>query len=127
MSRSGVFAFRAVLGFAVLAVSAHAPAEATTAEEFASSVVIHRDEWGVPHVTGPTDASVAFGFAYAQAEDYFWQIEETYLQCLGRFSEIAGNGGVNSDLLNRRSSRRLDLLREPGTPGRSHDRADPRG
>jgi acyl-homoserine-lactone acylase len=45
--------------------------------------MIHRDEWGVPHIYGPTDASTSFGLAYAQAEDYFWQIEDTYLQVAG--------------------------------------------
>jgi len=41
----------------------------------ARSVTIHRDSWGVPHIYGPTDASVVFGHLYAQAEDNFWQIE----------------------------------------------------
>ncbi len=69
------------------------------AEKMAESVTIIRDEWGVPHIEGPTDASVAFGFAYAQAEDYFWQIEDTYAAALGRYAELWGDEGVNSDLL----------------------------
>lgn len=70
-------------------------------EELAKSVTIYRDTFGVPHIDGPTDASVAFGFAYAQAEDYFWQIEDTYILCLGRYAEAHGPGVINSDLLNR--------------------------
>lgn len=69
-------------------------------EEMAKQVTIYRDEFGVPHVDGPTDASVIFGYAYAQAEDYFWQIEDTYLQCLGRYSETVGEAGLDWDLLN---------------------------
>jgi acyl-homoserine-lactone acylase len=70
-------------------------------EKLAALVTIHRDEWGVPHIEGPTDASCSFGFAYAQAEDYFWQIEDTYAASLGRYAEIYGDAGVDSDLLNR--------------------------
>ena len=51
-------------------------------------VTIKRDQWGVPHVYGPTDASVVFGFVYAQAEDNFWQIEDTMIQALGRYAEV---------------------------------------
>ncbi|MBI2826031.1 MAG: penicillin acylase family protein [Planctomycetia bacterium] len=67
----------------------------------ARSVVIHRDSYGTPHIEGPTDASVVFGFAYAQAEDYFWQVEDTYILSLGRYCEIVGIKGLNSDLVNR--------------------------
>ncbi len=71
------------------------------AAELAQSVTIYRDAYGVPHVDGPTDESVVFGFAYAQAQDYFWQIEDTYILALGRYSEIYGQKGLSSDLLNR--------------------------
>ena len=46
------------------------------AEKLAQQVTIYRDPYGVPHIDGPTDESVVFGFAFAQAEDYFWQIED---------------------------------------------------
>ena len=69
-------------------------------EKLAAEVTIHRDEWGVPHIEGPTDASVCFGFGYAQAEDYFWQIEDTYVASLGRYAELYGDRGIDSDLLN---------------------------
>jgi acyl-homoserine-lactone acylase len=69
-------------------------------DELAAKVTIHRDEWGVPHIEGPTDASCSFGFAYAQAEDYFWQIEDTYAASLGRYAELYGDAGADSDLLN---------------------------
>ncbi len=70
-------------------------------EEMAQSVTIRRDEWGVPHITGPSDASVAFGMAYAQGEDYFWQVEDSYIQSIGRYAEIVGSAGVPGDVMNR--------------------------
>lgn len=71
------------------------------AEQLAAQVTIHRDEYGVPHVFGKSDRSVVFGFAYAQAEDFFWQVEDSYILALGRYSEAHGPQGLNSDLLNR--------------------------
>jgi penicillin amidase len=73
----------------------------TAATTLAQSVLIYRDQWGTPHIDGPNDESVIFGFAYAQAEDYFWQVEDTYILGLGRYSEVHGPSGLNSDLLNR--------------------------
>ena len=66
--------------------------------EWASQVVIHRDEWGVPHVRAPTDAAVVFGSAYSQCEDHFFQLEDTYIKALGRYAEIVGESGVRGDL-----------------------------
>jgi acyl-homoserine lactone acylase PvdQ len=45
-------------------------------EAVARSVTIYRDIWGVPHIYGPTDASVMFGAAYARTEDRI--LEEKY-------------------------------------------------
>jgi penicillin amidase len=70
-------------------------------EKIANSVTIYRDNWGVPHVYGPTDTSVMFGFIYAQAEDNFWQIEDSYIQAIGRSAEVNGERGLDSDILNR--------------------------
>ncbi|MCH9653713.1 MAG: penicillin acylase family protein [Planctomycetes bacterium] len=62
---------------------------------------IHRDTYGVPHVTGPTDASVVFGFTYARAEDEFQKIQKSLLSGMGRLSELVGPGGFLSDRLKR--------------------------
>lgn len=67
----------------------------------AASVKIYRDEWGVPHIDGPTDESVIFGFAYAQCEDYFWQVEDSTILGLGRYAEVYGKKEVERDLLHR--------------------------
>jgi acyl-homoserine-lactone acylase len=66
-----------------------------------SAVTITRDKWGVPHIHGRTHADAFFGMGYAQAEDYFWQLEDTCIHALGRYSEVAGKEGVRSDILNR--------------------------
>jgi acyl-homoserine-lactone acylase len=71
------------------------------ADALAKSVTIHRDNFGVPHVYGPTDASCVFGFIYAQAEDYFWQVEDSYIRSLGRAAEVYGERSLPDDLLNR--------------------------
>ncbi len=72
-----------------------------TAEEYAAAVTIHRDAWGVPHIFGPTDESVVFGYMYAQAEDNFWQVEDSMIQSLGRAAEVNGEAALADDLLNR--------------------------
>lgn len=71
------------------------------ADSLARTVTIYRDTYGVPHVFGRTDASTVFGFAYAQAEDNFWRVEENFINALGRASELYGEQRVNDDRLNR--------------------------
>jgi len=68
--------------------------------QLAQSVTIYRDTFGVPHVFGRTDASTVFGFAYAQAEDNFWRVEENYISALGRTAELYGPRTVDADRLN---------------------------
>ncbi|HKG81107.1 MAG TPA: penicillin acylase family protein, partial [Pyrinomonadaceae bacterium] len=67
----------------------------------ARTVTIYRDTYGVPHVFGRTDAGTAFGFAYAQAEDNFWRVEENFIHALGRASELYGEKSLDEDRLNR--------------------------
>ncbi len=71
------------------------------AEQLAEQVTIYRDGYGVPHIDAQNDAAAAFGFAYAQAEDFFWQIEDSYLQAVGRYAEVNGPRSLHVDLLNR--------------------------
>ena len=71
------------------------------AAALAQKVTIHRDKFGVPHVYGPTDAACVFGFIFAQAEDYFWQVEDSYLRSLGRAAEVYGEPALPDDLVNR--------------------------
>jgi penicillin amidase len=67
-------------------------------ERIASTVTIYRDTYGVPHIYGPTDASVIFGLAYCQAEDNFWQVEDNYIRAVGRATEVYGDQALAADL-----------------------------
>jgi penicillin amidase len=82
-------------------VSASAQQPANILERFARDVTIYRDAYGVPHVFGRTDASTVFGFAYAQAEDNFWRIEENYIAAIGRSAEVDGERRLERDRRNR--------------------------
>jgi penicillin amidase len=66
--------------------------------ELASQVTIHRDEFGVPHIVAETDAAALFGSLFAQAEDNFTAVEDSYLAVLGRLGEKQGAGAFWSDL-----------------------------
>ena len=89
-----------LLSFLCLFVANHARAS-TNPQTLARTVTIYRDTYGVPHVFGRTDASTAFGFAYAQAEDNFWRVEENFIHALGRASEVYGERTLEEDRLNR--------------------------
>lgn len=67
----------------------------------ASDVTIYRDNFGVPHIYGKTDADAVFGLLYAQCEDDFKRVELNYVEKLGRLSEISGDKDLYNDLLNR--------------------------
>ena len=64
----------------------------------ASNVTITRDDWGIAHVHGHTDADAVFGMIYAQAEDDFPRIEANYLTALGRAAEADGEKAIWQDL-----------------------------
>ena len=70
-------------------------------EALACTITIYRDTYGVPHVFGQTDASTVFGFAYAQAEDNFWRVEENFIHALGRASELYGEKSLDEARRNR--------------------------
>ena len=64
-------------------------------------ITIARDEWGIAHVHGHTDADAVYGMIYAQAEDDFPRIERNYLVNLGRLAEAEGEGALWQDLRQR--------------------------
>ncbi|MFO0944398.1 MAG: penicillin acylase family protein [Planctomycetota bacterium] len=78
-----------------------APEQSLDPRSLAGEVTIYRDDYGVPHIDGKTDAAVAFGFAYAQAEDNFWQVEDSFIMGIARYGEVLGERGIDNDLLNR--------------------------
>jgi penicillin amidase/acyl-homoserine-lactone acylase len=87
-----------VLAVAVLTVATAAEA-APPAPRGAWDVRIRRDEWGVPHVLGKTDADAAYGLGYAQSEDDFATLQEAVFTGRGRLAELTGPAGVESDYL----------------------------
>ena len=67
-------------------------------EAEARNVTIIRDDWGIAHVYGKTDADAVFGMEYAQAEDDFNRIETNYLNAMGRLAEAEGESAIYQDL-----------------------------
>ena len=68
---------------------------------FAGRTTITRDDWGIAHVRGVSDADAVFGAIYAQAEDDFPRIEANLLTALGRTAEAEGESAVWQDLRQR--------------------------
>lgn len=67
----------------------------------AQRVNIIRDNWGIPHIYGKSDADAVFGLLFAQCEDDFNRVEENYIEKLGRLAEVHGEKDLYDDLLIR--------------------------
>ena len=79
-------------------LTAASPPDLSLWKAQARNVTITRDDWGIAHVHGTTDADAVFGMIYAQAEDDFPRIEANYLTSLGRAAEAEGEGKIWQDL-----------------------------
>src|SRR5580658_4223644 len=77
-------------------------------EEEARNVTIVRDNWGIAHVYGKSDADAVFGMIYAQSEDDFNRVETNYINAMGRLAEAEGESKVYQDL-------RMKLFIDPET------------
>src|SRR5262245_36855381 len=64
----------------------------------AQGITITRDDWGIAHVHGKTDADAIFGMVYAQAEDDFNRVETNYINSQGRLAEAEGEKEIWRDL-----------------------------
>jgi acyl-homoserine-lactone acylase len=64
----------------------------------AANVTITRDDWGIAHIHGKTDADAVFGMEYAQAEDDFNRVETNYINAMGRLAEAEGESKIYLDL-----------------------------
>ena len=62
---------------------------------------IVRDEFGVPHIFAKTDAEVAYGLAWAHAEDDFETIQIGYLAGNNLLSKHLGNVGLGADFISQ--------------------------
>lgn len=91
--------------FFILLLPIHLFGQAFTSKEIsrykkeAGQVTIIRDNFGIPHIYGKTDADAAFGLLYAQCEDDFKRVEMNYIEKLGRLSEVNGKKDLYNDLL----------------------------
>src|ERR1700680_2518635 len=67
-------------------------------EQEARNVTITRDDWGIAHISGKTDADAVFGAIYAQADDDFNRVETNYINSMGRLAEAEGEAAGWRDL-----------------------------
>ncbi len=107
--------FAVVLSLLCLAAgSATASAQTTSGanvtrwKQEAQRVTIIRDNWGIAHVYGHTDADAVFGMIYAQSEDDFNRVETNYINAMGRLAEAEGESAIFQDL-------RMKLFIDPDT------------
>ncbi|MBA4744952.1 MAG: acylase [Muricauda sp.] len=81
-----------------LSCSEHPRSEVEKWEAQAEDITIIRDDFGVPHIYGKTDADAVFGLLYAQCEDDFNRVEQNYIWATGRLAEVEGEDALYSDL-----------------------------
>jgi len=67
-------------------------------ENQAKNIEIIRDDFGVPHIYGKSDADAVFGLMYAQCEDDFKRVERNYVCAIGGLAEVEGEEMIWSDL-----------------------------
>jgi acyl-homoserine-lactone acylase len=111
-----------VLVAAIAVPTAHQNAPASSDlprwEAQAKRVTIVRDDWGIPHVSGKTDADAVFGIVYAQAEDDFNRVETNYINAMGRLAEAEGENAIFRDL-------RMKLFIDPEDMKRQYEASPP--
>ena len=84
----------------------------------ADDITIIRDDWGVPHIYGKTDADAVFGLMYAQAEDDFNRVETNFINSQGRLAEAEGEAEIWRDL-------RMKLFIDPADLKAKYNEAPP--
>ena len=94
--------------FATVASAQQPTQDVARWEKQAKGITITRDNWGIAHVRGKTDADAVFGLMYAQAEDDFNRVETNYINSMGRLAEAEGEAEVFRDL-------RMKLFINPDT------------
>ena len=88
------FIVRLLFVFVVFQAKSQAPIDP-------SKIDIVRDSYGVPHIFGATDAAVAYGLAWAHAEDDFKTIQQSYLAGNGLLTKAIGNAGIPADFISQ--------------------------
>ncbi|MGH7653483.1 MAG: penicillin acylase family protein [Gemmatimonadaceae bacterium] len=77
---------------------AQSPANVAAWKKQAAGITITRDDWGIAHVRGKTDADAVFGMIYSQSEDDFNRVETNFINSMGRLAEAEGEKEIYSDL-----------------------------
>ncbi len=93
--------FAALIASSAIGVAAPIGEQNARWREHAAHVRIVRDNWGIAHIYGKSDADTVFGAIYAQAEDDFGRVERNYLNGLGLLAQAEGESAVYSDLRQR--------------------------
>lgn len=98
--KRSAFALVVVLLLTVVGLATWEPffasaANAPVARSYTAEII--RDKFGVPHITGKTDADTAFGVAIAHAEDDFFTLQDVVAMSRGRYGAIAGEDGAKVD------------------------------
>ncbi|MEM9141741.1 MAG: penicillin acylase family protein [Bacteroidota bacterium] len=96
--RCFVLSILSLLVFASCGVTDETDLEVQRWKAQAERVTIMRDDFGVPHIYGKTDADAVFGLLYAQCEDDFNRVEQNYIWATGRLAEVEGKEALYSDL-----------------------------
>ena len=81
-------------------------------------ITIARDTYGVPHIFAPTDPEVAYGLAWAHAEDDFTTIQTLMLTGKGKLATYLGKKGAPIDYV-------VGLLNTKATVMAQIDQLDP--
>src|SRR5438876_1754351 len=112
------FILAAAVVCASCAGQAAADKDLATLEKQAQNITIIRDNWGIPHVYGKTDADAVFGVVYAQAEDDFNRVETNFINGMGRLAEAEGEKEVYRDL-------RMKLFIDPADMNAKYESSPP--
>jgi acyl-homoserine lactone acylase PvdQ len=105
----GILILLVAAAAASLAFQAAPGAEASRWAAEAARTTIVRDDWGIAHVYGKTDADTVFGMIYAQAEDDFNRVETNYLVSMGWLAQAEGESRIYQDLRARLFINSADL------------------
>ena len=74
------------------------PEEISRWQKQAREITIIRDTWGIPHISGKSDADAVFGLLYAQCEADFERVERNYIIAVARLAEVEGEALIYNDL-----------------------------
>jgi acyl-homoserine-lactone acylase len=104
-------------GSAAFAFQAKNP-DAARWQQQAAKITIVRDDWGIAHIYGKTDADAVFGMVYSQAEDDFNRVETNFINGIGRLAETEGESKIYQDL-------RMKLFIDPAAMKTIYDSSQP--